>query len=44
MSTIREKVEQGIIPVKAELIWFLILVLAIAGVVDVEALNKETIR
>lgn len=31
MSTIREKTEQVIIPVKAELIWFLILILAILG-------------
>ena len=29
MSTIREKVEQGIVPVKAELIWMVLLILAV---------------
>lgn len=32
-STIREKVEQGIVPVKAELIWFMLLVLAVAAAI-----------
>ncbi len=31
MTTIREKTEQVITPLKAELIWFVILLLAIIG-------------
>lgn len=30
-ESIRDKVEQGITPVKAELIWFVILLLAVIG-------------
>jgi hypothetical protein len=32
-ETIREKVEQGIIPVKAELVWLVLLLLSIAGAI-----------
>lgn len=31
--TIREKVEQSITPVKAELVWFILLVLAVAAAI-----------
>lgn len=33
MATIREKTEQAITPIKAELIWFVILLLAIGAAV-----------
>lgn len=32
-STIREKTEQVIVPIKAELIWFMLLLLAVAAAI-----------
>lgn len=38
MSTIREKTEQAIVPIKAELIWFVLLLLAVtAAIVGMKA-------
>lgn len=45
MSEIRDKVEQGIVPIKAELVWFFILILAIVGgIVGMHATYKIGFR
>lgn len=33
MPTIKDKVEQGIVPIKAELIWFVILLMVVAAAI-----------
>lgn len=41
MTTIKEKVEQGITPVKAELVWFVILILAIIAAYKIGVITEK---